>query len=183
MTKEKLNELYFNWLIGQVNEPSDPYVDYSELFKSLYEKDFIYLIDRDINRAEDGLALRKKFKKEYDLDADKRLYFDPCCTCMEAMVAIAINCEHDIMACDPDDEHPNRWFWGMIESLGLMPYDNFNFNHAAVDRILNRWLNREFNMDGSGSLFTIKHPLTDYRKMEIAGQMYHYLNELLANNF
>ena len=94
------------------------------------------------------------------------------------IVALALRCE-TIME-DPDyGDRTGKWFWGMIESLGLKSMDDTSFNRDYVDDVIDIFLSRGYGRDGRGGLFTIKHPKRDLRTVEIWYQMNWYLDSIL----
>ena len=179
--ENELQETYFNWMCGLVCEDQRMGGrSYSYLLSYLHDQDFIVLMERDLNRAEDGVDLRYRFS--YDTDVSKILiatYLDnrPC-SVLEMMISLAIRAEETMD--DPDiGDRTDRWFWEMIESLGLIDYDDSNFYEDDVRYILNRFQNREYEWNGKGGLFTIENPKRDLRNVEIWYQMGWHLNELI----
>ena len=94
------------------------------------------------------------------------------------MVALAIRCEERIMADPAKGDRTAKWFWSIVNSLGLSSMTDYNFNEWLVNDIITRFLNREYEPDGKGSLFTIKRWNRDARDAEIWHQLMAYLNTL-----
>ena len=115
----------------------------------LYSREFYWSVDHDENRAEDGLNLRERFADEFGYDYD---FLDGPgsseCTILEMMVALASRCENEIMYNPDEGDRTWVWFWGMIENLGLTGMDDAHFNPWYVNRILDIFLNREYEKDG-----------------------------------
>ena len=92
---------------------------------------------------------------------------------------MAIRCE-DQFAYDPEyGDRTGVWFWEMIESLGLMDEMDANFDIDYVQRVVDRFLSRNYQKNGKGGLFTIHDLNRDMRKTDIWYQMCAYLNEVL----
>jgi hypothetical protein len=133
----------------------------------------------DENRAGDGRDLRYRFAYEMGYaTADIRAFLDDGpCSVLEMMTALAARCEEHIMG-DPDiGNRISRWFWAMIQNLGLSSMDDEHFDEGFTDRTLARFLAREYGSDGEGGLFMVKNAGKDMRGIEIWYQMMMYLNE------
>ena len=72
-----------------------------------------------------------------------------------------------------------QWFWGMIKNLGLNAMRDSNFDRNYVDDVIARLLNREYEPDGKGGLFTVKHCNHDLRTVEIWCQLSWYLDSIM----
>ena len=181
MSENELREEYFNWLYRLVCD--DLYTggrSYYNLLFCLHSRDFIVLMDRDENRAEDGVDLRYRFGYENSIDGVPISAFLDCfpCSILEMMVALASRCEE--MMRDPDlGNRTGKWFWDMVINLGLYDMDDDAFDEDFVNYILDRFLNREYDRDGRGGLFTIKNSKRDLRYVEIWYQMGWHLNDLI----
>ena len=92
------------------------------------------------------------------------------------MVALALRCEEHIMEDTNYGDRTSKWFWGMIDSLGLSDMYNDRFNLSYANVIMNRFMNRNYDRNGRGGLFTVKNPEHDMRSTEIWYQMCMYLN-------
>ena len=102
------------------------------------------------------------------------------CSVLEMMLALSIRCEEHIM---DDPEIGNRtgeWFWIMIVNLGLGSMDDTRYDEEYVDDILDKFLNREYDADGTGGLFPVRNPRYaqyDLRNVDIWYQLNWYLQE------
>ena len=56
-------------------------------------------------------------------------------------------------------------------------YDS-NYDKQYVMYTINRFLNRDYEPDGRGGLFTIRNCNEDLRKLEIIYQLYRYINSI-----
>jgi hypothetical protein len=96
------------------------------------------------------------------------------------MVALAIRAE-TIMDDDGIGDRTGQWFWTMIHNLGLTPMTDGEFDRNRVDAIIARMLNREYEPDGSGGLFTVRNCVYDMRKIEIWCQLSWYLGSFVES--
>lgn len=178
---------YFEWMYDLViaSAPKgtiQEYKSYRKLLYRLYETEFIYIIDMDGNRAEDGIDLRYRFGYECghpDYLIASYLDNEPC-SVLEMLVALDIRCEEHITF-DPDmgDEVFGRWFWVMIENLDLSCMTDEDFDPIYTDKIIDIFLNREYSRNGVGGLFVINNCEYDLRSIEIWYQMMWYLDTVL----
>ena len=162
---------YLIWLIEHVGGSLD---DFSELFEYLLNKDFEWLLERDQNRAFDGIKLRDIYMKQGGSLNHK--WSEKQCSVLEMLIGLSIRMETDITG-EPDDDHPERWFWTMLKNLGIDDENDDNFDLNYVDRIIDIWLKRRFREDGFGSIFPLEHAENDQREIEIWNQMNNFLNE------
>lgn len=173
-----LNE-YFEWMIRLVCDGKySRGLSWRKLFRLLHETEFIYILEMDGNRADDGIDLRYRFA--FDSGYNERTINDALgdhpCSMLEMMVALAQRCEEHITD-DPDSgNRTGKWFFEMIESLGLLDMDDERFDKLIAADILDRFMRREYRSDGRGGLFTISGHY-DMRSAEIWYQMMWYLNE------
>lgn len=171
---------YFSWMLEKVGatkrRPS-----YFKLLNELYETEFEFYIEMDGNRYDDGIDLRYRYAYENNISyGEIAIEMDrQWCSILEMMVALAIDCEEHIMY-DPEiGERTSYWFWGMIDSLGLTNQDDDHYKPATVKHVIKKFLKREYKPNGSGGLFTLKHPREDLRKVEIWYQLNWYLDEVI----
>ena len=94
------------------------------------------------------------------------------------MVALAIRCEETIMDDPQVGSRTGQWFWGMINNLGLGAMIDEKFDKNYVKEIVDRFLNRDYEPDGRGGLFTIRHCEDDLRNVEIWNQLCWYLDSI-----
>lgn len=174
---------YFEWLCNFICDEEYENINrqrsYSKLLQHLHMRIFEPVVPRDEHRCVDGESLRMRFCNEmgYYPDIQGQLTCGRPCSIFEMMLALALRCEETIM---DDDDYGNRtgqWFWMMLVNLGLGHMSNVNYDEAAVDDILDRFINREYSPYGDGGLFTVKNPRQDMRSVEIWYQMCWYLSE------
>lgn len=175
MTRNELNNEYFEWMYRLATKKPR----YRKLLRRLHETEFIYILPVDGNRAEDGTDLRYRFGYEQGYEGARIASYldDKPCSVLEMMVALSIRCEEHIMG-DPDvGDRTSFWFECMIDSLGLSDMDDRSFNKHRVDEIIDIFMNRKYESDGKGGLFTVEHPRRDMRSVEIWYQMCWFLSE------
>lgn len=144
----------------------------------LHDVEFTFSIPRDGDRAEYGIGLRRRFAidKGYDDLSD---ILDGPCSVLEMMIGLAIQCEEDIMDNPAIGDRTGQWFWGMIVNLGLGAMDDSKFNKRNAEDIIARFLNREYEPDGTGGLFKIRRCDRDLRYVEIWWQLCWYLDSIV----
>lgn len=173
---EWLFDGYFLWLCGLMDISLE---QYSELFYILYDTDFLWVTPTDSDRADDGLEMRRKYY-EQDREEDWIMFIDDGCSVLEALVGIA--CRMNFLIESEETGDMSRvWFWDMIRNLGLAKFNNMvlinsdgssndDQSQAVID-ILNRWMMRQFEPDGTGSIFPLSNPKSDQRYETINMQM------------
>ena len=183
-----LNNEYFNWMYDLVcrNRKELKHRSFRRLLQRLHELEFTYSIEYDSNRAEDGTDLRYRFAYlNYGSDGARYAEYldDGPCSVLEMMLALAIRCEEHIMDDPEKGDRTNDWFWGMIRSLGLYSMDDSKFDARYVDKVVIRLLNREYDENGKGGLFTVKNSNLDLRTVEIWRQMCLYLDDVVGDDW
>lgn len=181
MRNELINE-YFEWMYQLVCKDAKG-LSYRKLLCKLFDTPFNYTIAMDGNRAEDGVDLRYRFGYEcgFDNSAVASCLDDKDCSVLEMMVALAIRCEEHIMDNPDIGDRTGKWFLDMIVNLGLEKMTDDHFDKRYVERILDRFLNREYERNGNGGLFTVHHSRIDMRSAEIWYQAMWYLDEVLKS--
>lgn len=178
--RDDVNNAYFEWIYNLVcGGRLGRGLSYRKLLMHLHNTEFIFTLSRDENRADDGVSLRYRFSLDYNDVENADDYISGPCSVLEMMVALAIRCEENIMDDPGVGDRTGQWFWGMIANLGLSAMDDIRFDKALVDDILDRFLNREYEADGRGGLFRIKHCDRDLRKVEIWYQLCWFLDGIM----
>lgn len=179
MTRNIVRNEYFSWLCDLVcGDRFASTISYDMLLNHLHATEFRYLHTRDRNRAEDGKSLRYRFVLEYGYPNRILEYLDGPCSVLELMVAIALHIEEKIMDDPLVGNRTKQWFWGMATSLGLGSSYNDRYDASYVDMVLNRFLDRQYEPNGKGGLFTVKRHEDDMREIEIFRQMCAYVNSI-----
>jgi hypothetical protein len=94
------------------------------------------------------------------------------------IIALAIRCEETYMDDASIGDRTGQWFWGMIRNLGLGSMVDSRFDKLYVEEVVRRFLDREYEADGTGGLFTIKNCDADLRDVEIWYQLCWYLDTI-----
>ena len=138
------------------------------------------MIPRAVNRAEDGIDLRYRFALEHEEYSPGLVtdVLDGPCSVLEMMVALAIRCE-TFMDDASIGDRTAQWFWVMVTNLGLGYMMDNKFDKKEADYILNRFLDREYDPDGKGGLFRLRHCDSDLRDVEIWYQLCWYMDEIV----
>lgn len=181
MTKDELNNLYFEWMCQLVC--SRRYLktrSYRKLLMRLHDIEFNYIIGLDGNRAEDGINLRYRFgyEESYEDPIISAFLDDRPCSVLEMLIALSIQCEK-IMANPDGNDETGQWFWNMIANLKLISMTDSNFDKKYVDDRISIFLDRDYSKNGEGGLFTIERCGRDLRFVEIWYQMCWYLDSIL----
>lgn len=177
---------YFEWMYQLVCD--DHYIrrsSYRELCSMLDNLDFEYTIPMDENRYEDGIDLRYRFGYEHELEGSviaTELDYRPC-SVLEMMVALALRCEEHIMTNIDTGDRTSKWFRNMLRSLGLYDITDDNFDYRVVKEKIDILLNHDYEPDGRGGLFTIRHANYDMRRAEIWKQAMWYFNEMIPEDY
>ena len=184
-TLDILNTEYFEWLCRWVYQSDYPQtISYERLLTQLHDIEFKYVISNDRNRAEDGIALRYRFAI-YRGNGDPERYvveaLDGPCSVLEMLIALAIRCEETIMDDTLIGNRTEQWFWTMLSNLGLASAYESVYDEKYVECVINRFLNREYDSDGTGGLFKIRNCPDDLRGIGIWRQLCWYLDEITDN--
>lgn len=170
---------YFLWLCGLVDADM---TRYSELLYILHDSDFMWCLELDESRETEGLMLREEFYNQ-DLSQDWIMFLEKPCSVLEVLIPIARRM-NDVFESVDSSDMTRVWFWELIKNLGLKKYSNIRLEYEDrendlidINLILSRWMNREFEPDGTGSLFPLKTPTKDQRERSIIYQMYDYAFE------
>ena len=180
MTKDDVINAYFNWLYDLVCEDKFANdISYRRLLMFLHGKEFVCVMKKDRNRVDDGVYMRYRFAYNNNLNYN---YVSECldepCSVLELIAALALRCE-SIMDDPQIGSRTCQWFWSMITNLGLGYMSDGRFDRREAERIVDIFLNREYEPNGKGGLFTIRNDTTDLRDVELWSQMCNYLNSVL----
>lgn len=177
--EDRIKSDYFEWIYELVcNGRFAKSITYRQLLTFLHDTEFIYFVPYDENRAAEGIALRYRYCLLHDCE-DMECYLTGPCSVLEMMVALAIRCEENIMDDPAKGDRTSQWFWSMITNLGLGSMSDNNFNEWLVNDIITRFLERDYEPDGRGGLFTVKNWNRDMRTAEIWHQLMAYINSIM----
>lgn len=184
--KKDAKRIYFDWLCDKIHL-NDVTGNYNQLVRALFNTKYKAIIQNDINRYDDGIALRESFIVDA-IDKSIKSYeeLDKPCSMLEMLVALAGRIDR-MLADECCEDQSYRWFWEMIRNLGLDQYTDEEYMDYGglygIDTILLRVIERTYAKDGSGGLFPLKRPDNDQRKLEIWYQMNAYLLENYPEKF
>lgn len=177
--KDTLNNEYFNWMYDiACADRFAKDISYRKLLTHLHSTRFRYSIKRDSNRADDGVSLRYRFALSLGYD-DVHYYITEPCSVLEMILALAIRCEENIMDDTAFGNRTGQWFWGMVNNLGLGSMTDNQFDKLYVEEIIERFLDREYEPNGKGGLFTVRNCDRDLRDVEIWFQLCYYLDSII----
>lgn len=175
---------YFQWLCEIVHADSME-KSYYVLCGELFKYPFWVKVQRDINRSNDGLELRKEYWEDITIEEipqGKQVKTESDCSMLELFIGIAKHMNDELMTEDSGDK-THEYFWEMMRNLGLDEFDDEKFGEETgactvqVRDILGNFNERRYKRDGSGGMFPLKCPEKDQRKVEIWYQMQAYINE------
>lgn len=178
MTRNDIINDYFEWLSDLVcKKRFGKQISYRKLLMYLHGIEFRYSIPRDENRAEDGISLRYRYTLHRDFGGVVPKCLDGPCSVLEMMVALSMKCEETMD--DPSiGDRTGQWFWGMVTNLGLGAMMDDRFDRRYVEDVVNRFLDRDYEPNGKGGLFTIRNCDADLRNVQIWYQMNWYLTSI-----
>lgn len=180
LEKDFFEREYFEWMYSLMcgGRYDSEHVSYRKLLSYLHSVEFTYILPRDANRAEDGIDLRGYYAYNYSEYGRADAYISGPCSVLEMMIALAFSCE-EIMDNPAVGDRTAQWFWGMVVSLGLGSMTDNRFDEYHVERVIERFLNRDYSPDGRGGLFTIPGCREDLRDVEIWYQTTWYLDTIM----
>lgn len=171
---EPLDELYFEWLYSQALSLRlrNPKKTYWNLFRILYQKEFIWFIPNDDNRIEDGRDLRREFIDDCDIqDADED-WIHMGCSMLELLLGLSRRLAF------LDEGEPGEWFWHMLFNIKLHNLnDAVEIDEDEVQDILDCVIWRTYQYEGVGGLFPLEEPAEDQREVELWYQLNAYILE------
>ena len=173
-----LDEAYFVWLYSQVGSVKNRNLTktYWKLLRILFQKEFTWsYIERDENRAQDGIDLRYRFRDETGHDIQDSAWMEQGCSMLELMIALSHK-----LAFEGEGEMRD-WFWMLIDNLGLTECtDAHPPDPNIIEEILDKVIARDYAPNGAGGLFPLNdNNYTDQRDVELWYQAQAYLLERL----
>ena len=181
MSRLSIRNDYFEWLLDLVStDKNASTISYRQLMTRLHNTEFTYELTGDVDRAYDGIALRHRYANQndnHDYDYIRECLSGPC-SILEMMIALSLRCEEQIMSDPAYGNRTGQWFWRMIVSLGLGSMIDSTYDEFHVEWTIGRFLNREYEANGRGGLFTVRNCRIDFRKAEIWKQMCYFLDTM-----
>lgn len=140
--KKSLLDDYYNWVVADLGVRKRKYVHYKKLLRCLFKITYTWSVPFDENRYSDGMALRYHFCEDNGLserqwkDFYLSIWFP--CSVLEMLAAFSKK-----IAASPygrDDDFNGFMFWIFMENLGLLEFDDTNFDENRVKEIVEEWL-------------------------------------------
>lgn len=175
---------YFQWLCALIHADSFE-KSYYILCGELFKYPFWVKVQRDINRSNDGLELRKEYWEDITIEETpqgKQVKTESDCSMFELFIGIAKRMNDELMTEDSGDK-THEYFWEMMKNLELDKFDDEKFGEETgactvqVRDILGNFNERRYKRDGSGGIFPLRHPEKSQKNVEIWYQMQAYINE------
>lgn len=174
---QTVDEVYFTWLTDRIDfdfgrTNGRTYID---LMGQLHSKEFVWVVPNDDNRLEDAMALRHQFVNDTGITNPGNLLLGvPPLSVLEVILGLSHRCAF------AGGGTPPNWAWRLIENLDLQNMaDPVSTRKAErIDDILDTFIYRNYEPDGSGGLFPLTHPNGNQKEVEIWYQMNAYLDEL-----
>lgn len=171
-----IDDRYFEWLyshIGSVRN-RNPARSIWHLAHQLYTKEFVWLVANDDNRVEDGRELRQEFIDQQGTDEVTQEWLDLGCSMLEMLIALGRRASFEAKG------SPGDWFWKFLRNLDIFIYDDaYDYQATAhVERVLERFIYRNYDSSGEGGLFPLMRAERDQRKVELWYQMAAYILEM-----
>ena len=172
-------ERYLMWLRDQIAGGGENTKDYIFLLSRLANKEFYAVIDRDNNRAADGVYLRYTFCENFGCNYDELNEDLGPCRVLEMMVALAINGAMSI-SFEKTGIGASELFWIMVRNLGLMDFSDdkiakYDDPVCEISDILHTFMDRK-SVDRV--LFCIKR----YKKAVLELEIWAQFNEFVVEN-
>lgn len=167
------NDPYFDWLCIMIGCRN-----YTELVRSLHKREFRARLPADQNRGMDGMHLRVDFMERHGSFGTSTNRGG--CTMLEFLIGIAKHMSF-LMHGNESDHRTAYYFWVLIRNLGLNKCTDDNWyimnGDFFVEDAVNRVINRQYDRNGNGGLFPLRHSSQDQRGVEIWYQMHAWLGE------
>ena len=154
--------------LSELSEMSEINDNYIQLFTKLNEIPFVCRRDLDQNRVQDAKDFREKIAKKYCIVYNM---FVPV-TCLELLLSLSERFAGTLFSPnDQDFDGIQELFSLFLETLGLNLYDDNNFDEKRVETICKRWMDLEYNMDGTCGNIVAKPGYRKLKNMDIWMQL------------
>lgn len=169
-------EEYFEYILEYLSgdrEGDSP--SYHKFFGILYNYEFEVVIDMDYNRVKNALYLRDHLAEEAGLD----VISDDFCSVLDILVHLADRMAFNLDRLSENETGLRCYFWEMIENFGFenCTDDNDYWSINYVLEILDRWVYRKYDENGSDTPFPICNSVSKYNRFELWDQMQIYIEE------
>ena len=169
---------YRLWLNNKINASGRSLAPYTQIMAFLYRAEFIPAFPGDENRIGDIRVLRAEFADSMKLENTDYLeiqHMEP--SLLELMISMASR----INTYMSEDDDISKYFWDMMESLGLTKMDDSNFNYSDASKCIDIFNERTYQKNGKGGLFWVKRfndSGYDATKLDLWTQSQAYLNSI-----
>lgn len=168
-----MKDPYFDWLCMITGNRN-----YIELARALHEAEFRAKLPADKNRSMDGMQLRVEFMQKHGEFGSATNRHG--CTMLELLISIARRMSF-LMHGNRSDHRSGYYFYVLLRNLGIdkCTDENWNFVNGEffVEDAIWRVVNRQYERNGKGGLFPLRHAMEDQRGVEIWYQMHAWLGE------
>lgn len=176
-------KLYLEWMYTMVC--GEEYGEYKRLFDKLYDTTFYYVLPMDQNREADGRELRYIYGHEHGLsDEEIQEYLDTKpCTVLEMLIAFVRRYEFQVTYDTEEGDRTSLWWWIIVTNMGLNEFtDSADWTDEDVDYILDNFMERKFNPDGSGGgPFILPGTDKDLRTIDFWSQMNLFMTDYIRS--
>lgn len=145
----------------------------------MHQVEFTPLVPFDENRAAVALTFRDQFRAAAGSLGPGEIeeLTAPPCSVFEVLCGLAWQANDQMIPLSM-----SVWFQIFIENLGLDKYPDEVINAAGraafnVEKIVNKFNNREYSPDGRGGIFPLRRPQHDQREVELWFQMGAYITQ------
>lgn len=173
-----IQDAYFRWLYFQVFDTWNPISiqSFTVVAALMHQVIFVSLVDHDENRIADAAELRNEFQRQSGSmgPIETADLMEPDASVFEVLIALAKKADLQIAL------SPGLWFRIFIENLRLDAHnDRFCRTRTTfpIERIINRFNQRQYTKKGQGNIFAFRKPPWDVRTIEIWYQMGAYMTE------
>jgi len=170
---EPVEEVYFNWLyhkLASVDVPT-PSLTFYTLLRELHNTEFVWSVQGDDNRAQDGLDIRREFFRNSFVVMDS--YWEHIgCSTLEMLFGLSRRGEFNTSMSARD------WFWLLLDNLHLAQLSDARSGVSnKVQKTIDIFLSRKYQANGFGGLFPLKRPIQNQQEVEIWYQFHAYIYE------
>ena len=166
---------YFDHLCSVVRIGGPKGLPYRQLAETLMDIPFKVIVPQDQNRVLDAEEMRRDWDDAPRGDA----------SVFEVLISL---CQHVMwMAGGIVDNGPKSeegWFFEMVRNLGILQFSDDIWSDETSEYVRDRvekWVERDYEYDGTGGIFPLQHPHDDQAKVELWYQMNAYLMERIAD--
>ena len=165
--KDRLIDGYLAWL-----RPHDYFDNYQQLLIGLNDIKFIHHREMDLNQIKHAEEMREKVAKQYDIHYN---YFLPV-SALEVMLSLADRFSTVLFV--PGDQQAEGFadiLELFFENLGINVFDDDNYDAERVKAIILRWMNLEYNRDGTKGNIVCKPGYTKLKSLDMWMQLHKVL--------